>query len=276
MSYKAIVVSLNETGRLPQLLAAARKLGSSFNAHVRGVYVIPAAQVYPMVGYDAVPEIYDGNRVFFQTEKDKVKSQFEAAMKADGISSAFIEIDGRTSQIANELAEQARSADLVLLAASKADGSSGVETEFAERVVMLAGRPVLLLPREGDSALNFDEMLLGWDNGREAARAVFDAMPLLRLAKRVRVVGIDVAPKGLEPGADIAETLAHHGVKAEVTHVASDGMGAGDTLLRVANDLGAGIVVMGAYGHSRLAEFVFGGATRQVVRKLTRPVLMSH
>jgi nucleotide-binding universal stress UspA family protein len=268
MSYKTIVVSLNETGRLPQILAAARKLGSSFKAHVRGVYVIPAAQVYPMVGYDAVPEIYDGNRVFFQTEKDKVKAAFETAMKADDISSAFVEIDGRTSQIAIEVAEQARSADLVVLAASKADGSSGVETDIAERVVML--------PREGDAALDLDEALLGWDNGREAARAVFDAMPILRLAKKVRVVGIDVAPKGTEPGADIAETLAHHGVKAEVTHVSSDGMGAGDTLLRAANDLGAGIVVMGAYGHNRLTEFVFGGATRQVVKKLSRPVLMSH
>jgi nucleotide-binding universal stress UspA family protein len=276
MSYKTIVVSLNETGRLPQILAAARKLGSTFKAHVRGVYVIPAAQVYPMVGYDAVPEIYDGNRVYFQTEKDKVKAEFEKAMKADGVAGAFVTIDGRTSQIANEVAEQARSADLVILAASKADGSSGVETEFAERVVMLAGRPVLLLPRDGEAPLNLEDIVLGWDNGREAARAAFDALPILRLAKKVRIAGIDVAPKGVEPGADIAETLAHHGVKAEITHVSSDGMGAGDTLLRAAKDLGAGLVVMGAYGHSRLTEFVFGGATRQALKKLSTPVLMSH
>jgi nucleotide-binding universal stress UspA family protein len=276
MSYKTIVVSLNETGRLPQILAAARKLGSTFKAHVRGVYVIPAAQVYPMVGYDAVPEIYDGNRVYFQTEKDKVKAEFEKAMKADGVAGAFVTVDGRTSQIANEVAEQARSADLVILAASKADGSSGVETEFAERVVMLAGRPVLLLPRDGEAPLNLEDIVLGWDNGREAARAAFDALPILRLAKKVRIAGIDVAPKGVEPGADIAETLAHHGVKAEITHVSSDGMGTGDTLLRAAKDLGAGLVVMGAYGHSRLTEFVFGGATRQALKKLSTPVLMSH
>ena len=276
MSDKNIAVSLNETERLPQVLAAARKLGSAFNAHVRGIYVVPAAQVYPMVGYDAVPEIYDGNRIYFQTEQPKVKEAFERAMKADGISASFEGVDSRTSQIATEFAERARTADLAVLAASKADGSSGIETDFAERVVMLAGRPVLVLPREGDAALNWDEMLLGWDNGREAARAAFDAMPLLRMAKKVRVIGIDVAPRGMEPGAEIAETLAHHGVKAEITHVASDGMGAGETLLRAANDNGSGLVVMGAYGHSRLAEFVFGGATRHVVKKLTRPVLMSH
>jgi nucleotide-binding universal stress UspA family protein len=276
MSYKSVVVCLNEIERLGPLLAAAAKLGASFKAHVKGVFVIPAAQVYPMVGYDAVPEIYDGNRQFFLTEKDKVREKFDAAMAAEGVTGSFQAIDGRTSQIAAEVAEQARAADLVVLAASKADGSSGIEMDFAERVVMLAGRPVLILPRTGDGALGWKDVLLGWDGGREAARAAFDAMPLLRSAKKVRVVGIDVAPRGLEPGAEMAETLAHHGVKAEITHVASDGMGAGETLLRAAHDFGADLIVMGAYGHSRLAEFVFGGATRQVLKTFTRPVLMSH
>jgi nucleotide-binding universal stress UspA family protein len=85
-----------------------------------------------------------------------------------------------------------------------------------------------------------------------------------------------VAPRGVEPAAEIAETLAHHGVKTEITHVTSDGMNAGETLLRAAKDHGAGLLVMGAYGHGRFTEFVFGGATRHVFRNLTTPVLMSH
>jgi nucleotide-binding universal stress UspA family protein len=276
MSYKSIAVSLNEIARLPQILKVAASLGNLFKAHVRGLYVVPPAQVYPMVGYDAVPEIYDVNRQFFIAEQDKVKQRFDAAMKAEGITAAFQAVDGRTSQIATETAELARSADLVVLAASKPDGSSGVEADFAERMVMLTGRPVLVLPREGDAIPDFSDILLGWDGGREAARAAFDAMPLLRAAKKVRIVDIDVAPRGVEPGADMAESLTHHGVKVEITHVTSDGMGAGETMLRAAHDFGSGLIVMGAYGHSRLAEFVFGGATRHVVKKLDRPVLMSH
>jgi nucleotide-binding universal stress UspA family protein len=273
---RSILVSLNDVAQMPGLLAATRYLASGFSAQVVGLYVIPAVQVYPMMGYDAVPEAYDGNQLFFKKNRDQVKADFEAAMKADGIEYAFQEVQGRSPQIAMEVADRGRAHDMILLAASQAEGASGFEDDLAERVVMLAGRPVLVLPRNAGTTFDFSEILLGWDGGREAARAAFDAMPLLRQAKRVRVVGIDVAPRGIEPAAEIAETLAHHGVKTEITHVSSDGHNAGDTLLRAAKDHGAGLIVMGAYGHSRFTEFIFGGATRHVFRTMNVPVLMSH
>lgn len=271
-----LLLSLNEVGKLPQLVEAARSLGATFNAHVTGLYVIPAVQIYPMVGYDAVPETYDGNRQFFLKNQDQVKATFEQAMQADGLSFAFQVVEGRTPQIAMEVANRGRAYDLVVLSAAQPDGGSGIEADFAERVVMVAGRPVLVLPREGVDGLTLREVIVGWDGGREAARAVFDAMPLLRAAERVRLVGIDVVPRGTEPGADIAQTLAHHGVKTEITHVPSDGMSAGDALLRAARDFGAGLLVMGAYSHSRFSEVIFGGATRHVFRNLNLPVLLSH
>lgn len=271
-----ILLSLNETGKLQQLIEAARSLGAQFNAHVTGLFVIPAVQVYPMVGYDAVPETYDGNRQFFLGQADHVRQSFEKAMAADGLSFAYQQVDGRTPQIAMEVASRARAHDMVIVATPQPDGGSGIETDFAERVVMLAGRPVLVLPRDGIDSLSLRDIIIGWDGGREAARAVFDALPLLRSAARVRLIGIDVPPRGVEPEADIARALAHHGVKTEVVHVASDGMSAGDTLLRAAKDHGAGLIVMGAYGHSRFSEVIFGGATRHMFRNLNLPVLFSH
>jgi nucleotide-binding universal stress UspA family protein len=275
-SLRSVLVCLNDIAELPSLLAAAQHLAGKFGAQILGLYVIPAATVYPMMGYDAVPATYDGNQLYFQNNRDKVKSDFEKAMKADGIEFAFSEVDSKSPQIAMEVAQRGRAHDLILLAASQTSGTIGFEDDLAERVVMLAGRPVLVLPRDHKTSFDFTEILLGWDGGREVARAVFDAMPLLRQARRVRVVGIDVAPRGTEPGAEIAETLAHHGVKTEITHVTSDGMSAGETLLRAAHDHGAGLLVMGAYGHNRFSEFVFGGATRYVFRHLKLPVLMSH
>jgi nucleotide-binding universal stress UspA family protein len=85
-----------------------------------------------------------------------------------------------------------------------------------------------------------------------------------------------VAPRGQEPAGDIAQTLAHHGVTTEITHVTSDGMLIGEALLQAAYDNGAGLLVMGAYGHGRFTELIFGGATRHVFRHMTLPVLMSH
>jgi nucleotide-binding universal stress UspA family protein len=275
-SLRSILVSLNDVKQMPTVLAATRYLAGRFSAQVKGLYVIPAAKVYPMMGYDAVPVAYDGNQQFFQKHLPKVKADFEAAMKADGIEFSFQQVDGSSSQIAMEVAAQARAHDIAMISASQSGDGSGFEDDFAERVVMLAGRPVLVLPRHADARFDFTEIMVGWDGGREAARATFDSIALLRTARRVRLVEIDVAPRGVEPAAEIAESLAHHGVKTEITHVTSDGMNAGETLLRAAKDHGAGLLVMGAYGQGRFTEFIFGGATRHVFRNLSVPVLMSH
>jgi nucleotide-binding universal stress UspA family protein len=275
-SLRSILVSLNDIQQLPSILAATRYLATRFNAQVKGLYVIPAAQVYPMMGYDAVPVAFDGNQLFFQKHLPKVKADFEAAMKADGLEFSFQDVEGKSSQIAMEVANQARAQDISIISASQMGEGSGFEEDFSERVVMLAGRPVLVLPRNAQMKFDFTEIVLGWDGGREAARATFDALPLLRTARCVRLLEIDVAPRGVEPAAEIAETLAHHGVKTEITHVTSDGMNAGETLLRAAKNHGAGLLVMGAYGHGRFTAFIFGGATRHVFRHLSVPVLMSH
>jgi nucleotide-binding universal stress UspA family protein len=264
-SLRSILVSLNDVQQLPTILAATRYLAGRFGAQVKGLYVIPATQVYPMMGYDAVPVAYDGNQRFFEKHLDQVKSDFEKAMKADGIEFSFQKVDAPSSQIAMTVADQSRAHDISIISASNMGDGSGFEEDFSERVVMLAGRPVLILPRQAGLKFDFTEIVLGWD-----------AMPLLRTARRVRLLSIDVAPRGSEPAAEIAESLAHHDVKAEITHVTSDGMNAGETLLRAAKDHGAGLLVMGAYGHGRFTAFIFGGATRHVFRNLSLPVLMSH
>lgn len=276
MTPKTILLCLNEIASNDQAIAAARLLANKFSAHVTGLYVIPSVQVYPSVGIDVSPQVYDSNRVFFEASRELVQDLFEKAMKADGLSYGFELVDGLAPQIAGNVVEAARNADLVVMVPSQADGGSGVEAGLAEGVVMQAGRPVLLMPPGKRTELKLDDVVLAWDGGREAARAAFDALPFLRLAKKVWIFGVDEAKRGFEPEAEIATTLARHKVKAEIMHVTSDGMNTGETLFRAAKDHGAGLLVMGAYGHSRLSEFVFGGATRHVLRNLTMPVLMSH
>ena len=110
--------------------------------------------------------------------------------------------------------------------------------------------------------------------------AAFDALPLLKKAETVRVVRIDPqkdpALRGSIAGADLAGALARHGIKADAQGYPTDGLDEGQALMRCAEDTGAGLIVMGAYGHSRLAELIFGGATRFVLTRMSRPVLMSH
>jgi nucleotide-binding universal stress UspA family protein len=276
MAYKTILLCLTEIDRLPQLIAAGRKLGAEHDAHVTGLYVIPGIQVYPNAGLAALPDVYDGNRNHFLSQLEKVKTEFETAMKADGLAFGFQQVDSATPLFSSAVASQCRSADLVVVSAVSPEEALGPEYDFVQRLIIAAGRPVLVLPRQGNTALNFNEAIVGWDGGRESARAAFDAVPLLRKAKRVRLARVDEAHRGQINSADIAEGLARHKLKIEIISLSSDGMNAGETLLRAARDHGAGLLVMGAYGHSRFAEFIFGGATRHVIMNLDVPVLMSH
>jgi nucleotide-binding universal stress UspA family protein len=122
--------------------------------------------------------------------------------------------------------------------------------------------------------------VVAWDAGREAARAVNDALPILRRAKAVTVLSINPQPSydgyGEEPGADLAVHLARHGVKVEVQHSKGEEIGVGNAILSRLADHGADLLVMGAYGHSRLRELVLGGATRRILQSMTVPTFMSH
>lgn len=280
MSYKTILVSLNEVGRIAELVAAASVLGRATGAHVSGLYVIPAVQVYPSVGFEAAPQVFEGNRTFFKDNAQRMKQAFEDAMRREGLPHDFHLLDARTPVIAEEVIAIGRSADLVVVSATNPDEITGVERDFVEQVVMAVGRPVIVLPAHGDARIALTEIVIGWDGGREASRAAFDALPLLKLAGKVRVVRIDPQKdpglRGSVAGADLAETLSRHGVKAEAQGYPTDGLDEGQALMRCAEDCGAGLIVMGAYGHSRLAEFIFGGATRFVLTRMVRPVLMSH
>ena len=117
-----------------------------------------------------------------------------------------------------------------------------------------------------------------WDGSRNAARAIADALPLLARAKAVEVVIVTGKPGESDEiaGADIAHHLARHGLKVEVERLVARDIDITSTLLSRAADLGADLIVMGGYGHSRWREFVLGGATRGILASMTVPVLMSH
>ena len=280
MSYKTILVSLNEVGRLSELVAAAVTLAHETGAHVSGLYVVPAVQVYPSVGFEAAPQVFEGNRSFFKENGARVKQAFEEAMRREGLSFDFHQVDAHTPVIADEVVVSGRVADLVIVSTTNPEEITGVERDFVEQTVMALGRPVIVLPYKGKATVSLNEVIIGWNGGREAARATFDALPLLKKAVKVRVVRIDPQKdpslRGSVAGADLAEALARHGVRAEAQGYPTDGQDEGQALMRCAEDSGAGLIVMGAYGHSRLAEFIFGGATRFVLNRLVCPVLMSH
>lgn len=171
-------------------------------------------------------------------------------------------------------ATQARYFDLTLIGWETGDTASRT---VAEAVLFGSGRPLMLLPAGPDVAA-FDHVAIAWDGGRVAARAVADARPFLKRASRVSVLTVvDEKPSARnEAGERLAASLREHGLDAQAVPVAAGSSPLAQTLQRTATRNGCQLLVMGGYGHSRIRDFVLGGATEGVLTSLQMPVLLSH
>ena len=280
MAFKTILVCLNDIPRNAALLGAAASLARDFDAHIVGLYVVPAIEIYGG-GIAAMPVVFDGRRDYFQNASAPTKDAFEVALRNEGLRGHFEQVDATISDITALLVEYARRVDLVIISQSGSAENAMLESDSVERTVLSTGRPVLVIPREGKAGLDGDVAIVGWNGSREAARAAFDSIPLLRRMRDVRIAWVDPEAEfhspGPLPGAEIAESLSRHGIKVVVEPLSTGGSkDAGEALLQKVSDEGASLIVMGAYGHSRLREFILGGATRSVLDGMTCPVLFSH
>jgi nucleotide-binding universal stress UspA family protein len=280
MTYKTILVSLNEIDRLDVLLELTTALAREHDAHVLGLYVIPAPAIYPAAGSYGIPEIFDSFTRYFEEQLRPAREKFESAVKRNDIAGQWLEIGARVPAISDSISEIGRIADLVVLSEPDRSADKGVELDLVENVVLSVGRPVLVIPQKSGRELKINQIVCGYNGSKEAARAVQDALPFLKKAEDVRLVWVDPSLEretaGPLPGADMAESLDRHGVKATMEPMPTNGINPAEALLTRARDLGAGLIVMGAYGHSRLREFVLGGATREALSTLSVPLILSH
>jgi nucleotide-binding universal stress UspA family protein len=179
----------------------------------------------------------------------------------------------------NVVGRRAQYADLTLLGPG-ALHAGDVGEKAIEGALFASGKPLLLAPEGTSPSLKPKRVLVAWNSGVEAARAVRESLDMLAGAETVRVVLVDPVEsesrQGAEPGADVAAFLARHGVKVSVDRLPSGGRSVADALRRHAVDTACDMIVMGAYGHSRLRERIFGGTTQSMLEKPTVPVLLAR
>lgn len=278
MSYKTIVVHLDTSRRAHPRLELALRIARHFGAHLTGVFAVftpDPRSLYVMAGtasYYATHELMRAER------RAALERLFHAELTRAEVTGEWIAIDDPANL---GLPHRGRCADLIIASQDDPDDpESYVGNDFPENLVMSAGRPVLLVPHATTVTTPGEHVMVCWDGSREATRAVHDALPFMRMARQTTVVAVnrthhDEHPR--IPGADIATVIARHGIRVQVKDVEAGGdVSVGDTLLSVSEGLGADLLVMGAYGHTRLQELVMGGATRTILRSMTVPVLMSH
>ena len=280
MGYKTILLHLDDGARREERLSLAFEAAEKFDAHLVALYVPGLPSIPPDALAQAGPAAVEVECRRRAAELQSAEAVFRAASSRH----RAVKCEWRTANAdpAGALCLSARYADIVIAGQPEPKGevAGRLPPGFAGDLVLSAGRPVLFVPYAGRFVSVGKRVLVAWNAGREAARALRDALPLLKSATQVDVIafdpGLGASQHGDVPGADIGLFLARHGVKVTVSQQEGTSMEVGAQILSRAADLSADLIVMGAYGHSRVREQILGGATRTLLESMTVPVLMSH
>jgi nucleotide-binding universal stress UspA family protein len=284
MGLKDLLVHVDGTRGHEARLEIATELARRHEAHLSGLFVIEPVSVagfFSPGGADfAQAEILQTIQEQHERSRRALGERLAAAFRAR-LDNAGVLGEWRLARgdPGERVSLHARYADLAILGQSDPDAPS-LGSAVPEAVLLGSGRPVLVVPYVGADRPVGHRVLVTWNGSREAARAVNDALPLIAPRGRVTVLAINpargIGGDGDLPAADVAHHLARHGIAAEAAHTAAADITVGDLILSRAADMGADLIIMGGYGHSRAREFVLGGATRAVLGHMTVPVLLSH
>ncbi|MBU8545939.1 MULTISPECIES: universal stress protein [Roseomonadaceae] len=281
MALRDLLVHLDGSARAAARLDFAAALAARHDAHLIGLHAVEASLPFAIPGDAAAAtfgQIAERFRAEAAAKAARSRAAFEDKIRRDGLRGEWREAD---TLPADAVALHARYADLAVLGQPEPDSAEATEDgAILDAALFQSGRPVVVLPFAGRFTTAPDHIMIAWNAGREATRAVHDALPLLQAAAKVTVMAVNprlgIGGHGDVPAADIALHLARHDVRATARHLVAEDLREADVLLNEAADTGVGLIVMGAYGHSRLRQMILGGVTRGIIGRMTVPVLLSH
>ncbi len=279
MMYKSLLTVLTDPDCVELPLAQIVELAGAYDAHADAL----------CIGVDRSPHGYyeaGGNALILQQALDQAKAEAgvlveraEAVLNASGVRWATERGVAALAAMGEHVASRARFSDLVVMPQPYGEGK-GSDLEVAVEAALFGGRaPVLILPDGNTAGSEFKTIIVAWNEGVEAMTAVRKSLPLLQSADLVRIVTVGPTPHRsdqTDPGGMLSQMLARHGVACEVDVLSKTMPRTSDVLNRHVTDTGADMMVMGAYGHSRLREAILGGTTRNMLENATVPVLMAH
>jgi len=279
MSYRTILVHLQSKDTSDRLLSLAVDLALQHNAHLIAAYVVPSPQFYVSSELPIPTEVIERHEIHHKKISRELKEEFELATATHEFVSEWREIREEGLSMASTIVDMARTVDLVLMAQRATNDEIKTHPNLPEDVVLACARPVIVVPKSA-AEHRFNNVFIAWDGREQAVRAVFDSLPILREADSVRIHTINAKGRGkyriLNNPGELANTLSRHGVNVSISESDSLNGEVGEEILQYANDIGSDMLVMGAYGHTRIREYVFGGVTRKVLAEMPIPVLMSH
>ncbi|MCY4003807.1 MAG: universal stress protein [Rhodospirillales bacterium] len=278
MAYRDVLVVVDDTPERAQRMQFAARLAARHEAHLIGMMLRYGRTFAERTGAYVVAADEKRRRAAEDAAHTRIREELERQARAAGVPVEWYSADGEPVRTVSLFC---RHADIAVIGQSVDQPHAlGTVRDLAEHVALASGRPVVTVPRAGTPAGVGDRVMVAWDAGREAARAVADSLPVLQRAEQVLIYSVDPEERGDRhgevPGADLARHLARHDVDARVETVSGSDADAGDLILNRIAEAGIDLLVMGAYGHTRIRELWLGGVTRQMMRNMTVPVLLSH
>ncbi|MBD8878115.1 universal stress protein [Roseibium polysiphoniae] len=276
MVLKDIVTIVDLSGSQPAAKYAI-DLAVNNDAHVTGLAVafepvVPAFAAAPM----PVDYLQAAHEQAVGAAKDAQKS-FDELARVAAVKTESRVADVLTGGPLEGLLRHCRTTDLVVIGQENPDALEPMRELLIETVLFESGVPVLIVPYIGVAQSEAKNVVIGWDGSSTATRAIHAALPLLDKAEKITVLVVEKnVNEDSQPGAEIATYLARHDLDVTIDVITNPQTGIADTLLNYVSDNGNDLVVMGGYGHSRMREFLFGGATREILKAMTVPVLMAH
>jgi nucleotide-binding universal stress UspA family protein len=273
VTYSTLMVHLDGARPNAAVLDVAATIAKRHDAKVIGIAVCQPIQLAAGDGYiDGPIAMIAGDLVTDELAHAKLEFHAHIGLRPHVLEWRSIPT---LENVAHAVAEQARCADLVITAIGRTPGNNLATHADTGELILRAGRPVLVVP-DAHVTADFRNVLVAWTDTRECRRAIMDALPVLRRADRVTIVEASKDPVHAREGIeDIAGWLARHGVGAD--RIVSRMKGSGfETLAMIATEIEADLVVAGAYGHSRIREWAFGGVTRDLLLYERRCTLLSH
>jgi len=279
MDYKSIITFLGSRAELDATLPWAMRFAGQNQAHLSvqtmGIDMTPAGGFYMGASPILLQETLETAQQDAQTLETTARQMLEREDLLWSADSTVVQFGGLPAQVGLH----ARFSDLVIQTSPYGDNVLPSQEAVIEAALFEGQASVLVLPKTGIDEDFGKHVAVAWNQSNEALSAIRRAMPMLQAAELVSVIVVDPpvhSPERSDPGGLLTQMLARHGVKAEVSVLAKTLPRVSDVLMRHMEDIDASVLVMGAYGHSRLREAILGGATRNVLENASHALFMAH
>lgn len=279
MAYKSVLTIITDAKAAPTPLAHAIALAAAQDAHVEAMCLgVDRTQTgYYYAGANAL--ILQETLTRAHNEADELLALAKSTLDKSSVRWSADDGVAPFADLARHVALHARFADIVVLPKPYGEDRGAELEPVLEAALFDADAPVLVVPDGSEPNPTPDQIIVAWNQSKEALSAIRAALPLLKQAQLVRIVVVDPpahGPERSDPGGLLSQMLARHGISCEIDVLSKTLPRVSDVLNRHATDRGADMLVMGAYGHSRFREAILGGATRNMLEQAAIPVLMAH